>query len=67
MESKIIIKKQIIIWGIVLTSAILLIIGFFLIFKINEPKISYEYYINDIKSDILGTNLVRYDCNYYSL
>ena len=63
MESKIIIKKQIIIWGIVLTSAILLIIGFFLIFKINEPKISYEYYINDIKSDILGTNLVRYDCN----
>ena len=63
MESKIIIKKQIIIWGIVLTGAILLIIGFFLIFKINEPKISYEYYINDIKSDILGTNLVRYDCN----
>ena len=63
MESKIKLKKSTVIGGIIFLSIILLITGIYIASKVMMPSIKYNYYINGIPSDMVGTNLSNYECN----
>ena len=63
MESKIRLKKSTVIGGIIFLSIILLVTGIYIASKVMTPSIKYNYYINGIPSDMVGTNLSNYECN----
>ncbi len=49
---------------IILVTFILLIVGGTIIFLlIKRPKVTYEYYVNNIKSKMMGNNLTEYQCD----
>ena len=63
MESKIKLKKSTLIGGIIFLSILLLVTGIYIASKAMAPSIKYNYYINGILSDMVGTNLSNYECN----
>ena len=48
---------------ILIILVILILIGLVIFFLTRKPKVTYEYYINNNKSNIAGNNISNYECN----
>lgn len=56
-------KKNSIEIFILIILVILILIGLVIFFLTRKPKVTYEYYINNNKSNIAGNNISNYECN----
>ena len=51
-------------WTIIIIALVLIaIIGIVIFFLIRKPKVTYEYYINNNKSSVIGNNITNYECS----
>ncbi len=48
---------------IIIALLFVVIIGIIIFILTRKPKITYEYYINNTKSNIAGLNITNYECN----